>query len=160
MKHHLSTSSKQSINLLSVALFVFVGLLLLIPSESAFALCDLEGYVYLFEPYPSTDSTLASCGFVRLLDSTRTVIDSCCLDINLDYSFLDLPNGDYNVEVVCAKKRSTFHDGCYGFSYYGSDRVTISGEPYLRKEMYLASYSGPESTHCCHGCPCHDVLPE
>ena len=156
MKQKLSTSTNQSINLFRVALFVFVGLLLLIPNENVFAQVDLEGFVFWM---PSPSCTIkANCAYVELLDSTRTVIDSCCLDVNLDYSFLDLADGNYTVRVVCAKEYDGLRDGCYGLSYDGSARVTVSGGYYLRQEIQLFSWTGPPDMDCCRSCPCREIL--
>ena len=136
-----------------------MGLFLLIPSESVFAQCDLEGTIWLYweiEFSTEIDSAQAHCAFVRLLDSTRTAIDSCCLDVNLDYSFLDLANGEYTVEVVCAKKL----DGlgrCLSESFYGNTSVTVTSGGYLRAEIKINTSTGEVEEHYCHRCPCIEI---
>ena len=105
----LNTSIKQSSNFLGVAIFIFLGLLLLIPYEGVFALCTLEGNVRIDDPGSGVDTTeIACCAHIVLLDSTREVIQSVCLDVNFDYSFTSLPDGVYTVRVMCAKRDKHF----------------------------------------------------
>ena len=143
MKLQLSISTNQSINLFKVTFFVFVGLLFVIPSGSVFALCDLEGTVYIINEDSishAIDTIEAHCGYVILLDSARTIIDSCCLDVNYDYYFYDLPDGDYTVIVMCAKRLThtpPADPSCTDFRWEGGLNVTISGEPYKRGDIYI-----------------------
>ena len=132
---------------------------MLIPSESVFAWCDLEGNVSICssDGATPTDSSDTHCGYVELWDSTRTLIDSCCIDVNYDYSFYDLPDGEYTVRVVCAKRLTgIITPSCTDKSWFDSIRVTISSEPYKRADICLTSNDGTVSTGCCHRCPCHD----
>ncbi len=128
----------------------------MIPSESVFALCLLEGNVRIDDPGSLIDTTeIACCAHVVLLDSTSEVIQSVCLDVNFDYSFTFLPNGVYTVRVMCAKRNNHFLYDCYDYSWSGDlEDITISGEPYIREDVIVDTRDDTVSSGCCHRCPC------
>ncbi len=114
--------------------------------------------MYLTYPTDSTaDTTYFSCGFVLLVDSTRTAIDSCCLNANHEYEFFDVAPGEYKIVVVCAKRYSGLYSTCVDYSWSGDTGAIVTGGGYMRVDVALEDHDDSSTGGCCHDCPCYYV---